>query len=116
MDKVKEAMAENVGLTFQRELIRQSEIPFTGATCKLRSDIEGIDPKAWEEICRVVVNQLLSLTYSNGEKMLAIGEKMLAILDEIQEMPDMVFFCPDCEKMQTNTQCNIKSAGFRKVK
>ena len=65
---MKEKIAEAAGLAFQRALVTQSAIPFTGATCKLREIIEAIDPKAWETICYAVADSNLSLIREEIEK------------------------------------------------
>jgi hypothetical protein len=67
---IKEQIAIEAGLSFQRELIKQSELPLTGATPHLRRDIEAIDPKAWETICYAVSNNLLSLLEKEVDKKL----------------------------------------------
>ena len=61
-------VATEAGLSFQRELIRQSRIPLTGASSQLREMIEQIDPKAWESICYAVVDTLHSLYVQAGWK------------------------------------------------
>ena len=82
---VKEQIATEAGLSFQRELIKQSEIPLTGATCKLRGDIEAIDPKAWEAICYAVADAIIPLLSAEVDKVMLAPRQCKSIYEQTWE-------------------------------
>ena len=73
------------------------------------------------EIRDKVISEAADLIRLNYEKLasweiakLIIGLHELAIVDRGAELPDMVFYCEDCDKMVKNTRCNIVDAGWVK--
>jgi hypothetical protein len=61
-----EELATQAGLNFHKALRYATTIPLSGATGRAWQDVQEIDPRVWEDICRTVAHALLVFLDSKG--------------------------------------------------